>query len=336
MSHLSERDRYKIQFMYASGTGPSDIAKQLHINRDTVYRWIRKENNTDSVSDDSRSGRPTKIDNDTKQAIVSLMEGKQHASTRNIAGVLRDKGINDISYRTVAKVAHEEGLYPYHRPPRPMLSSYDMQRRLRFARSYLNFGWEGVVFSDESGYQLNQMGNTKNDVMWCHSASEVDPKEKVSYDTSVKYWVGMSIHGFTPVVFIDGPFNTDTYMNILQSTLLPFLQNTFNHKTYTFQQDNSPVHTSKKIQQYIHNNLNSNITPGEWPPHSPDLNPIENVFSIIDEKMSMKKMTTKNEIKKFITQLYKNFSNQYISSLYNSMNNRMQAVIDSKGGHTTY
>ena len=39
--------------------------------------------------------------------------------------------------------------------------------------------------------------------------------------------------------------------------------------------DNAPIHRATKVQDYLEKN---NIQTLEWPPYSPDLNPIENMW----------------------------------------------------------
>ncbi|KAL5457671.1 hypothetical protein EMCRGX_G034956 [Ephydatia muelleri] len=64
------------------------------------------------------------------------------------------------------------------------------------------------------------------------------------------------------------------YVNILETTLLPFLARKF-PTSHRFMADNDPKHTSKLAQQFLNEKqVNWWRTPAE----SPDLNPIENLW----------------------------------------------------------
>lgn len=49
----------------------------------------------------------------------------------------------------------------------------------------------------------------------------------------------------------------------------------YDDEYYCFQQDGAPAHTAKTVQQRCDENLTDFITKDEWPPSSPDLNPLD-------------------------------------------------------------
>lgn len=81
-----------------------------------------------------------------------------------------------------------------------------------------------------------------------------------------------------------------------------------------YQQDNHPVHKSKKIQNYISEN---NIKVIDWPSNSPDINPIENLWSIIKFKLTRITLTSEN----FEENIIKVINDIDFSVIYNMISN---------------
>jgi transposase len=74
-----------------------------------------------------------------------------------------------------------------------------------------------------------------------------------------------------------------------------------------------------------------------WPGNSPDLNPIENLWGIMKQKLRGKKACNIEELKKVICNVWENdVTQEMIDNLYESLPKRVLAVIKNKGDSTKY
>ena len=99
-------------------------------------------------------------------------------------------------------------------------------------------------------------------------------------------------------------------------------------------QDGVPCHHSKVAKNFLDSN---NINLCKWPGNSPDLNPIENLWTNMKNKVSEKQPLSGAELVKAIKEVWvKEISKKYCQSLIKSMPKRIKAVIKNRGGHTKY
>ncbi|KAI5154329.1 hypothetical protein ENBRE01_3353, partial [Enteropsectra breve] len=74
----------------------------------------------------------------------------------------------------------------------------------------------------------------------------------------------------------------------------------------------------------------------EWPAQSPDLNPIENVWAYIDQRLEKKVHKSKSQLIAEVQKIWDNIPTSYIRKLYKSFTRRCELVIRNKGGHIPY
>jgi len=74
----------------------------------------------------------------------------------------------------------------------------------------------------------------------------------------------------------------------------------------------------------------------DWPLQSPDLNIIENVWSLIKRNRSFDLTRTKAETITEVTMNWKDIPLKYLQTLVDSVPNRLQKVIDTKGAYIFY
>lgn len=76
----------------------------------------------------------------------------------------------------------------------------------------------------------------------------------------------------------------------------------------------------------------------DWPPQSPDLNPIEHVWHLLKTRIHKypTRATTKQELEERINQEWYKITKEECRKYIDSMPARIEAVIKSKGGSTHY
>ena len=79
-----------------------------------------------------------------------------------------------------------------------------------------------------------------------------------------------------------------------------------------------------------------NMNVMDWSSQSPDLNPIENVWELLDERSKKRNPSNVDELWSYMKEVWKKISFEEIKTLINCCSRRCRAVIDNKGLLTKY
>lgn len=126
----------------------------------------------------------------------------------------------------------------------------------------------------------------------------------------------------------------DLYRRVLP-TLLSYQDSIFQH-------DNAPTHTAFIVRETLEE---LNIEVMDWPPYSPDLNPIENLWSLLKAHIyklrpDLIDMRNNDETKHILIetaqQAWSELDLDQMRHLSETMPHRVQAIIESGGWYTKY
>lgn len=312
-----------------------------------------------------RSGRPLALsDRDlrvilrtvTKDPFISLKDLKQDCSL-------------SVSTKTLSRYLVKRGIQHVRAATRPLLNSDAAKRRLIWAKSYIGEPasfWQRVVFSDESS--IDRGTNEKQKWAWqsqgksstlCQyylpqlikeilGTSRLDRNlvqgRSRPHLQSQMFWGAISYNSRSNIVpcFADlqeesRGFTGQDYMEVLEEYLPTILD--FGS---IFMQDNAPIHSARKVREWL---KESGIETLSWPPYSPDLNPIEHIWALLKGTLAKKHPNLRKYARnkqglealiKAVDDVWEGIDQGCIQALFDSIPQRLQAVIDAKGWYTKY
>lgn len=126
--------------------------------------------------------------------------------------------------------------------------------------------------------------------------------------------------------------NGQVYLGILQEKLQAHMNIL---KCTTFQHDGAPCHRTATVTNWLTQQGIQIL--GPWPGQSPDLNPIENLWTVMKRKVVEENPTSEKTLIEAIKRVWTtSITPEYCATLVSSMPQRIQAVIKSKGQYTKY
>ena len=146
-------------------------------------------------------------------------------------------------------------------------------------------------------------------------------------------WGCMGWNGVGMLVEVQGIMDANQFCSILEEGLVESFEKLgMDEDERIFQQDNDPKHTSKKAQRWL---LDNNIRLLDWPPQSPDINPLEHLWGHLKRQL-LKYDTPAKGVHELWERLVKEWNAIPPEVCQESMPRRIQAVLKAKGGHTKY
>lgn len=316
----------------ARSHSPREIAKAIGRDYRTIHRLLKKFQTTGSTDRVQGSGRKRKTSPRKDRLIKRIALSDRRLSSSEI----RKKLDLDVSTKTIRNRLHEFGIKSYWSIKKPFISETNRTKRLAWAKEHLNWSadrWASVLWSDESPFLLRYKGRQR---VWRSHNERYVPQTTtatVKHDQKINVWGCFSLAGVGDLHLIHGNMDQHQYHSILVHHMMPSAKKLFPNGKWTFQQDNDPKHTAKKVQDYL---ASKGVDVMKWPAQSPDLNPIENLWSYFDSKMKDRSPSNEEELFQLLRDEWKKIPAEYLASLIESMPRRCQAVIDNDGFVTKY
>lgn len=279
---------------------------------------------------------------------------------KDITNIVNNNGI-PISMATLRRRRSEAGLGSYVAAEKPALRPENIAKRLEWAIKYKNWtveDWKRVIWSDETSIWIGV--NPRRQWVIRPQGERLNPKyvKKTFKEKRVKVMVWGCFCGdrIGPLIVCDEEaIDRDEYEDILYDGLFSLIDDLLNPPedpttihvgtpdSYIFMQDNAPCHKANEVLEFLAENL---VPIMQWPPQSPDLNPIENLWVQLKDAFykrfielfshPSKSLEARYRYGEVLQEVWYNQGQELIDALINSMPERVQAVIETNGGWTKY
>ncbi|UYV68272.1 KDM2A [Cordylochernes scorpioides] len=291
-----------------AGRSPKEIVDFLKLPKTTIYRVKKQFDEADSNKEGiaTRKKHSRRSDRVRGEEFVKnvkeKIDGNPGKSMRAIAKEM------DVGSMTIVRTIHEDlGLKSYALRKGQLLTENMKNNRKGKAAALLNnlkhdsFGMLRF-FSDEKNFDVDQ--SSESDVMPPHF-----------FEKGLK-------------------MNADTYINVPETVVKPWMDMVAAGRKYAFQQDSAPAHKAKKTQSWLTLNVPSHWGPDIWPPNSPDCNPLDYyVWGVVERDVNKAPHTTIQSVKKAVHTVMTQMDKVIVAKACASFRTRLETVVANNGNY---
>lgn len=306
---------------------------------------LAKSESPFALMHDVQSGRPKNaatmvVADQCKQ----MIEKDDIINLRDLSDEIFRKTGKKIATSTLRRTMRKSDIYAYKLRKRQIMPDSARQKRVDFATEHYGADFTHWIWVDEASVYI-----FSEYLSWVYATSLPDVSK---YNVTASHgggghfsvWGAIGLWGKGPLVFINehesanektkkNSLDSDKYISVL-NTALPIIEARKGQlKQAIYAQDNAPCHKSKVVKKYLRATHMDII---DWPPYSPDLNPIENVWGILKKRISARNPRHLEELKQFITEEWDELSSDTVVACCANMNARLGSVLENGGMQTDY
>lgn len=339
---LTPTERSAIWALHEAGYSERQIAKLRKIGRTTVHKQIARKEQFGTFDSLPRSGRPRCTDSMTDRLIKREAVKNPFATAKSIANALHNDSFRTPGVHTVRRIlSHKYGMKSHRPAKKPKLTSNQKAKRLRFCRAVESWtvdDWSRVLFSDESTVCCNNYANRVRRPRG-ERYNESYTVGTTKFPSRIMVWGCMGWNGLGSMWIVPkgSTITKEVYIEVLRDHVRPSMEAL---DCSIFEQDNATVHTAATAFNWLADNAIATL---DWPPNSPDLSCIENLWK--DLKVEVLSTSdrgvlspTRANLEEAATYVWNsgNLTLERCRELIRSMPDRIKECLRQRGGMTRY
>lgn len=234
-----------------------------------------------------------------------------------------------ISASTVRRDLESNGFTAVRIPKAPPLRDADKVARVKFAKRMLRETQDEhrqLVFSDEKWFDSNDHGDGYE---WVDKTMKRSRRETCQSPPKVYVWGAIGL-GFRQLVIMHVGAGGVT-STVYREQCLQKLKRCRGVRGKRLMQDGAKVHWTQENKTYIANEVGMSVLDG-WPAHSPDLNPIEHIWSVMARRVSDRGPWGVEDLEKYVAEEWRSLSTALIDKAVLSFRGLCQKCVKRDGG----
>ena len=335
-----------------------EIASMVGVTHRTVAKWLHRSKATSSLADRHRAGRKKLVSPAVADFLEKQLLGPGASSTVELANLVSSRLKVSISPQTIHRHLKQVGCR-FGTPKRTiLLTPRHKKSRLLWAKQHLSkkTSFAIYMFTDSKIFLLSDV-HCGGRIWWPKGRR---PQVAVAKKTQgVHVYIGVTKYGITKPCFVTGAGSqVSEYVKVNSNkrcsgvcaqeyceVVLPHLIEGGNAlfrvhpskaNTWVFQQDNAPIHKAGTTTTLLNQEL-----PGrwmqDWPPQSPDLSWVENIWAVSMRRLQQVKgsISSIDDLKRELTVILASIEHDILKSFVRGIPDRLEKVIAADGGPIT-
>lgn len=168
MAHLRDMQICDIVRKHRNGASIAQIARDLHINKKTVRRWVKRCGGGQNISRKKSTGRKHVLNDNLCKVAESLLLDPKFGHLEAVATQLFFKEGIRVSLKTLSKrvkaYCKSKGrlLKVVYKNPSKQLTYSTMAKRFAFCKANVSRNWSQVMFIDRCKFHHHYPGKNHN------------------------------------------------------------------------------------------------------------------------------------------------------------------------------